>query len=43
MLLGIVSDTHGHVEYTRQAVRMLKSLEAREVKRRHALCCKLET
>ncbi len=26
MHLGIVSDTHGHVAYTRQAVRMLSSL-----------------
>lgn len=26
MLLGVVSDTHGHVEYTRHAVRMLSSL-----------------
>ncbi len=25
--LGVVSDTHGHVENTRQAVRMLESLE----------------
>jgi uncharacterized protein len=24
MLLGVVSDTHGHVEYTREAVRMLE-------------------
>src|SRR5438067_2299698 len=31
MLLGIVSDTHGHVEHTRQAVRMLESLEVHEV------------
>jgi len=27
MRLGIVSDTHGHVEHARQAVRMLESLE----------------
>ncbi|REK19331.1 MAG: metallophosphoesterase [Planctomycetota bacterium] len=27
MILGIVSDTHGHVEYTRQAVRMLESCQ----------------
>ncbi len=27
MIIGIVSDTHGHVEYTRPAVRMLESLE----------------
>ncbi len=27
MLIGVVSDTHGHVEYARQAVRMLESLE----------------
>jgi putative phosphoesterase len=31
MLLGIVSDTHGHVEYARQAVRVLESLEVAEV------------
>jgi len=31
MLLGVVSDTHGHLEYTRQAVRMLESLEVDEV------------
>src|SRR5436309_12283336 len=31
MLLGIVSDTHGHIEYTRRAVRMLESLEVAEV------------
>lgn len=31
MLLGIVSDTHGHLPYTRQAVRMLESLEVDEV------------
>jgi len=31
MLLGIVSDTHGHVEYTRAAVRMLESLEVEAV------------
>lgn len=27
MLLGIVSDTHGHTDYTRAAIRMLESLE----------------
>ena len=27
MRLGVISDTHGHVENTRQAVRMLESLE----------------
>lgn len=27
MRLGIVSDSHGYVEYTRPAIRMLKSLE----------------
>lgn len=26
MLLGVVSDTHGHLEYARQAIRMLESL-----------------
>ncbi len=31
MLLGVVSDTHGHVEFTRQAVRMLQSLDVSEV------------
>ncbi|MBX3415099.1 MAG: YfcE family phosphodiesterase [Pirellulales bacterium] len=28
MLLGVVSDTHGHAPFTREAVRMLASLEA---------------
>ena len=27
MLIGVVSDTHGHIEYARQAARMLESLE----------------
>jgi uncharacterized protein len=27
MIIGIVSDTHGHVEYTRQAVRKLESCD----------------
>ncbi len=27
MMIGVVSDTHGHVEYTRQAVRMLESCD----------------
>lgn len=27
MRLGIISDTHGHVELTRQAIRMLESLD----------------
>src|SRR3954453_1468603 len=31
MRLGIISDTHGHVELTRPAVRMLESLEVDEV------------
>src|SRR5690242_20030015 len=31
MLIGVVSDTHGHVEYARQAARMLESLEVSEV------------
>jgi len=31
MRLGIVSDTHGHVEHTRGAVRMLASLEVDRV------------
>lgn len=31
MRLGIVSDTHGHVENTRVAVRMLEGLEVDEV------------
>jgi putative phosphoesterase len=26
MLLGVVSDTHGHIEHTRPAIRMLESL-----------------
>jgi uncharacterized protein len=28
MIIGIVSDTHGHVEFTRPAVRMLESCQA---------------
>lgn len=31
MLLGVVSDTHGHVEETRDAVRMLSAMEVDEV------------
>ncbi|MGI8981129.1 MAG: YfcE family phosphodiesterase [Pirellulaceae bacterium] len=31
MRLGVVSDTHGHVENTRAAVRMLEGLEVAEV------------
>ena len=31
MRLGIVSDTHGHVDNTRKAVRMLESLEVQRV------------
>ena len=31
MLLGVVSDTHGHIELTRLAVRMLESLNAEQV------------
>ncbi|MEX0978712.1 MAG: metallophosphoesterase family protein [Pirellulales bacterium] len=31
MIIGIVSDTHGHVDYTRPAVRMLESCEVQEV------------
>ncbi len=31
MLLGVVSDTHGHLANTRDAVRMLESLEVEEV------------
>jgi len=31
MRLGIVSDTHGHVHYTLDAVRMLESLQVDEV------------
>ena len=31
MRLGIASDTHGHVELTRQAIRMLESLEVDRV------------
>src|SRR5436309_2481293 len=30
-VLGVVSDTHGQVEFTRQAVRMLSSLEVQAV------------
>ncbi len=31
MLLGIVSDTHGHVEFARNAVRVLEGLDAEQV------------
>jgi uncharacterized protein len=31
MIIGIVSDTHGHVEYTRAAVRMLESCQVQQV------------
>jgi hypothetical protein len=31
MIIGIVSDTHGHVEFTRAAVRILESCEAQLV------------
>ncbi len=31
MIIGVVSDTHGHVEYTRDAVRMLESCDVRLV------------
>jgi uncharacterized protein len=31
MLLGIVSDTHGHVDYARQAVRVLESFDIETV------------
>ena len=31
MQLGVVSDTHGHVGYTREAIRMLESLEVEAV------------
>src|SRR5688500_19517676 len=31
MLLGVVSDTHGHVPNTTRAVRMLESLQVAEI------------
>ncbi len=31
LLIGVISDTHGHVELTRSAVRMLESLEVEQV------------
>jgi putative phosphoesterase len=31
MLLGVISDTHGHVPFTQAAVRMLESLEVETV------------
>lgn len=31
MLIGVVSDSHGHVELARQAVRMLESLQVERV------------
>jgi putative phosphoesterase len=31
MILGVVSDTHGHLEYTRQAIRTLQQLRVEAV------------
>jgi putative phosphoesterase len=31
MQIGVVSDTHGHIPYTREAIRMLESLEVEAV------------
>jgi uncharacterized protein len=31
MIIGIVSDTHGHIEYTRPAIRMLESCGVEQV------------
>jgi len=31
MRIGIVSDSHGHVPYTREAIRMLESLQVEQV------------
>lgn len=31
MIIGIVSDTHGHIDYTRPAVRMLESCDVQQV------------
>jgi uncharacterized protein len=31
MRIGVVSDTHGHVAYTREAVRLLESLDVEQV------------
>ncbi len=31
MIIGVVSDTHGHIEFARHAVRMLESLQAQVV------------
>jgi putative phosphoesterase len=31
MIIGVVSDTHGHEHYTRQAIRMLESLQVDRV------------
>ena len=31
MFIGIVSDTHGHVEFTRPAIRMLESCQVEQV------------
>lgn len=31
MLVGVISDTHGHVEFTREAVRVLESLQVDRV------------
>ncbi len=31
MIIGVVSDTHGHLAYTQQAVRMLESFDVKQV------------
>lgn len=31
MLIGVVSDTHGHKDYTREAIRMMQALEVQRV------------
>ncbi len=31
MIIGIVSDTHGQIEYTRRAINVLESLDVRQV------------
>ena len=31
MNIGVVSDTHGHIEFTRPAIRMLESLDVEQV------------
>lgn len=38
MLIGVISDTHGHLENTKAAVRMLESLEVKAVLHAGDIC-----